>query len=272
LIQERLMKRFVRLCIASLTLVACSDPTEPAGTLDTNPVFARGGKPAPGGGASGGPTTVALDDTHTFELNAPSTSSTFGTEIQPGVTAIASDPVITEAPSGERFLGRFEETRTLLVLTTPTAHPKYALDLDLYIIGSWDGKGKQAQQGAFLANIVEIGYRCGGSSTINPLYSTTFSNQLTVQQDYPQAFGLGGNKAGTSSIAKDALEYITRPDLSNTPLFRSFGDVSYRLSFAGANPCGAAAVSFVWGTSNPTQQSMHDESWGLDNVRIRLGS
>lgn len=266
------MKRFVSLCVASLTLAACSDLTEPHSVREITPVFAKGGKPNPGTGGSGGPTTVVIDDTHTFELNAPSTASSFGTDIQPGVTAVASDPVIAEAPSGERFLGRFEETRTLLVLTTPAAHPKYALDFDLYIIGSWDGKGKQAQQGAFLANIVEIGYRCSGSPTIHPLYSTTFSNQLTVQQDYPQAFGLGGNKAGTNSIAKDALEYVTRPDLSSTPLFRSFGDVSYRLSFAGDNPCVNAAVSFVWGTSNPTQQSMHDESWGLDNVRIQLGS
>ncbi|MEO8192504.1 MAG: hypothetical protein ABI681_01555 [Gemmatimonadales bacterium] len=264
------MKRIMYASLATLVFAGCSEPTAPSKALDvTSPVYAR---KTGGGGAGGGPTTVVIDDNFSFEPGAAATASSFGTELQAGAVGEASDPAVATSPSGQRFLGRFQETRTQLVLTTPAGHSKYSLAFDLYTIGSWDGKGKQAQNGVFEANVVQIGYRCGTSATITPLFSTTFSNQLTVQQDYPRALGLGGNKAGTGSFAQDALGYRGHPELSNTPPFRSFADVSYRLTFAGANPCGTNAMSFVWDTSNPTQQNLNDESWGIDNVNLKMGS
>ena len=120
---------------------------------------------------------------------------------------------------------------------------------------------------------MQIGYQCTPFDITN-IFSTTFSNQLTVQQDYPAAaFSSGGSKAGSGAVAIDALGYRNLPLESNTPPFRSFGDATYHMSFAGANPCGAGnPVQFVIGTSNPTQQSTWDESWGIDNLSIKAGS
>lgn len=266
------MKKVFSAAALILSLGACAEPTSAPVSADLSPVFAKGGKPRPGSGGATGPTNIAVADSFTFEIGAPSTVSSFTTELQPGVTGIASDPEIVTAPLGQRFLGRFFVTATDLILTTPAGHAKYYLAFDLYTIGSWDGKGKQAQSGAFDANIVQIQYRCAGDPAVHDLFSSTFSNQLTVQQDFPAAFGLGGNKAGTGSFDKDALGYKDYPVLSNTPPFRSFGDISYRLAFGGDNPCGTAGISFIWGTSNPKQQSMHDESWGVDNVSLKLGT
>jgi hypothetical protein len=147
----------------------------------------------------------------------------------------------------------------------------YSLTFDLYIIGSWDGRGKQAQQGIFEGNFFTIAYRCNGASGAGtPIFQTSFSNQLTVQQDFPNALFTGGYKAGTESIAKDALDYRNDPT-SNTPLFRSFGDVTYRLTYSGTNPCGSGVpLAFVFRTAaDPDQQSLYDESWGVDNVIVK---
>ena len=237
------------------------------------PLFAKGGKPKPEpGGGTGGPTSVLLDETHTFEVGEPSHVSVFTTDLQAGAVGTASNADVVTAPSGERFLGRFVETRTDAVLTAPVGYSKYALSFTLYIIGSWDGKGKQAQSGTFDANVMEIGYRCGDNPTLTPIFATTFSNQLTVQQDYPLGFGLGGNKAATGSVAKEELNYRSQPDSSYTVPFRSFSDVTYRMTFSGAHSCGSSPISFVWGTSAPLQQSMFDESWGVDEVNIKLGN
>jgi hypothetical protein len=165
------------------------------------------------------------------------------------------------------FLGRFANTQTTVVINVPAGYANYRVDYDLYIIGSWDGRGKQAQNGVFQANVYEVDSRCG--TTVDPLFKTTFSNQLTVQQDYPLPYLTGGNKAATGSYAQDLLDYRSAPTLSNTPVFRSFGDVEYHMTQGGVNPCGGTgAFSLIISTSNPLQQSNYDESWGVDNIKI----
>jgi hypothetical protein len=45
------------------------------------------------------------------------------------------------------------------------------------------------------------------------------------------------------------------------------------MSYSGTNPCGAGqAIQFEISTSNPTQQSVRDESWGVDNILVKAGT
>ena len=274
------MKKLYALPLAVLALTACSESTGPESASSLSPSYAKGGNPGkPGGGGGGGggtPITVfTANDSYNFDGEIiASAGSAWGTQLDPSAQGAASSPTIATVPgTSNKFLGRFEETHTQALLTVANGGEKYELEFDLYIIGSWDGKGKQAQHGVFEANIVQIGYQCTPFDIQN-IFSTTFSNQLTVQQDYPApAFSGGGSKAGTGAVSTDALGYKNYPLLSNTPLFRSFGDAIYRMKFAGANPCGSGnTVTFVIGTSNPTQQNMWDESWGIDNLMIKAGS
>jgi hypothetical protein len=267
------MKKFFAVPLAVLFVAACSDSsTAPASsTADLTPSYAKPVKPP----VNNGCTTCPVDGTYDFEggVVVASGGTNVFTALQPDLIGTASDPDVVIAPSGEKFLGRFENVRTMVVIGVPAGNPKYSLDFDFYAIGSWDGRGKQAQNGVFQANVFDLGYRCTlGTGTTTSIFKTTFSNQLTVQQDYPLAYLTGGNKAATGSFAQDALNYKSRPDLSNTPVFRSFGDVSYHLTSSGPNPCGTAAVEFTISTSNPTQQSVRDESWGVDNIHIKAGS
>jgi hypothetical protein len=262
------MKKFLAASLAVVFVAACSDSsTAPARSADLNPSYAKPTQPA--AVCTGCPIVGNFD----FEggIATSAGTSTVSTDIQPGIVSAQDGPNVVDAPTGESFLGRFTNTRTMVVINTPGA-ANYNLTFDLYIIGSWDGRGKQAQQGVFEENVVDIGYRCSATGEITSLFKTTFSNQYTVQQDYPNSFLTGGFKAGSGAEAIDDLQYKLHPELSNTPQFRSFGDATYSMNFSGANRCGGGDMTFTVSTSNPTQQSVYDESWGVDNIIVRAGT
>ncbi len=257
------MKKFFALPLAVVFVAACSESTAPVRNSDAAVNYAK--PVAPTVECSGCP-LIATYDFQGGVVGASGGTSVV-TELQPGAAGTASDPNVVTAPSGQMFLGRFENTQTTIAINIPAGYSTYRVDYDLYIIGSWDGRGKQAQSGVFQANVYEVDARC--STTLTPLFKTTFSNQLTVQQDYPLSYLTGGNKAATGSFDQEALNYRSVPAQSNTPLFRSFGDVEYHMTSGGANPCGGTgAFTLVISTSNPLQQSNYDESWGVDNIKI----
>ena len=265
------MKKFFAVPLAVLFVAACSESTTPGSDLDVS--YAKPAPPPAGVTI----TNVITDDTYTFSGSdvTGSSGTSFSTSLEEDGFGSASGPTTTTSPSGQEFLGRFTNVDTEADLIVTNGSSLYQLSFDLYIIGSWDGKGKQAQNGVFLANVFSVGYECSGGAT-GTIFASTFSNQLTVQQDYPAniaAGQVGGNKAGTGSYAQDALNYRSAPTISNTPQFRSWGDTQYHVSLSGTNPCGAGqSVTFTFGSTAPNQQSNYDESWGIDNVVIRTGT
>jgi hypothetical protein len=272
------MKKFFAVPLAVLFVAACSDSTAPVTkSADITPSYA---KPGSGGGiqpATGSKYTDLYDFNSVAILAADHSSYATDTDNSTVASSATEIQTVPVDPSNG-FVGRYNNTNTRALLVLTTAGSKYTVDFDLYVIGSWDGKGKQAQNGNFEANVFQVGYRCGsGTSAVTPIFTTTFSNQLTVQQDFPSSFGLGGNKAATGSVPNsiDALGYRTAKDangnyLSNTPTFRSFGDVTYHLSYTIANVCSGAAPTFVFSSTAPGQQSNYDESWGIDNLTLKV--
>jgi hypothetical protein len=269
------MKKFFAVPLAVLFVAACSDSsTAPASsTADLTPSYAKPVKPPAGGGEANGD---LYTDSYNFNTVTVTNAANSNIAVDTDDGSFASSGTTTEsvpADPSNGFIGRYNNTatRALLVLTTPGT--KYTVSFDLYVIGSWDGKGKQAQNGAFEANVFQVGYRCGGGgSAVTPVFATTFSNQKTVQQDFPASLGLGGNKYLTGSVpgSADALGYKLRPDLSNTPTFQCVGDVTYHLTYTIGNVCGGSAPTFVFGSTAPGQQSNRDESWGLDNIVLKV--
>jgi hypothetical protein len=260
------MKKFFAVPLAVLFVAACSDSTAPVKSADVTPSYAKPVAPT----TPDCTTNCAINDFYDFSGGIQSSSgiTTVGTDVQFGSTSIsASDANTVTSLSGETFLGRFANVETMVVINVPAGNANYNLSFDFYAIGSWDGRGKQAQNGVFQANVYDLGYRCSTTGPTTSLFKTTFSNQKTVQQDYPNAYMSGGFKAASGSYAQDSLGYKNDPS-SNTPLFRSYGDVEYRMVSAGANPCGTGAVQFTVSTSAPQQQSVYDESWGVDNILV----
>ena len=263
------MKKFFAVPLAVLFVAACSDSTAPVSSNSTlNPSYAKPTTPVVP--CASCPQLAFYD----FEGGVVGSAggTTVATDLQPGTAGTADAADVVTAPGGQKFLGRFDNTRTMVTITVPGGNPNYRVDFDFYTIGSWDGRGKQAQTGVFQANVYELGYRCTAGGAITDIFKTTFSNQLTVQQDYPNAYLTGGFKAATGAYATDSLDYRSAPTLSNTPVFRSFGDVEYHMTAGGASPCGGADFTLTISTSNPTQQSVYDESWGVDNIHIYSGT
>ena len=262
------MKKLFFLPLAALALAACSESTDP-NVADVTPAFAKPGTPPEG--PEPATTTTAFFD---FNGTIVAAGGSIATDDTDGSIAASSATDLQYSPTGSGstgFVGRFNNTTTRLLLSPSVTSTKYTVDFDLYVIGSWDGRGKQAQQGTFLANVFQVGYRCPSDpATVIPIFTTTFSNQYTVQQDYPNSFQTGGYKAGTGSVegSIDALGYAAHPELSHTPQFRSFGDATYHLTYTIENVCDGALPQFVFSSTAPGQQSNYDESWGIDNLRL----
>jgi hypothetical protein len=271
------MKRLIAASVAALLFTACSESTAPVASNDlavsygkkvtpppttvagavTNAFFDFSGASVVAAAGVGGVGTVngAIIDTDTFE----------GVNIASPVS-----PIPTYTQPTNFFVGRFANTQTAVLLTVPNGGAKYALEFDFYAIGSWDGIGKQAQNGAFLANVFQVGAVCTGddAGTIRDIFTSTFSNQMTVQQNYPLAFGTGGGaKALTGSV--DSGNLFNGDPTVNVPVFRSVSDATYHMSFTGVNPCVTGTVTFVFRTFAPGQQSAPDETWGVDNISIK---
>lgn len=269
------MKRLFAAASAALFLAACSESTAPGAATDlavsygkktphqpvgvtgslTNALFNFDGQSTAAASAGGGGINEASISTNVFEGAA---------------LASAIDPVPVYNHPANFFVGRFENTKTVVLLDVPHGGSKYSLDFDLYVIGSWDGIGKQAQSGAFGANAFQVGAVCAAdpAGTVRDIFTTTFSNQLTVQQNYPLAYGSGGGaKALTGSVNSD--ENFKNDPTVVVPLFKSVSDATYHLTYTGANPCVSGAVTFVFRTYTPGQQSAPDETWGVDNITIK---
>lgn len=258
------MKRLVSLSAAALLVAACSDSTSP--TSGIAPVDAKSSPP---------PISVTgnlTNDSYTFDEGTFSgaAGSTFTVEdLDGGFSAAAPSLTTAYNDASNGFIGRLDNHELDLIVTNGGS--KFSLTFDLYIIGSWDGDGQQSGK-EFGADLWSVGVACTpGGTIVQNLLTTTFSNQKTVQQSYPNAWrdGRGGAPAGTGALSLDALGFRDDPTV-HTPLFSSFGDTEYRLSFAGINPCGAGSPLYVLFTvPNAELQSNYDESWGVDNVTIK---
>lgn len=261
---EGCMKRLITIAAAALALAACQDVTAPAADVST-----RNAKPVTPPIEVVGNLTF---DTFTFDdgMYTSSAGSAFTSEaLSGGIGAAAPSLSAVHNDSTNLFIGREDNHRIMLVV--PNGGSKYDISYDLYIIGSWDGNGKQTGK-QYGVDLWQAGIACSANGpVVKMLLETTFSNQKTVQQSYPAWYGSNGSgkPAGTGAYAEDALGFI-HDETVHTPIFRSMGDTWYKLHFTGANPCGAgAAMYFVWTVPFGSLQSNYDESWGLDNVILK---
>ena len=257
------MKPLSLLSVVTIAIVACTDSTSPTSNLAT-----RDGK------STGGTFTVSgslTNDAFPFDDGTFSSSagSTFTVEsLTGGFGASAPNLGSVFNNASNKFIGRVDNHRINLIV--PNGGSAYDISYDLYIIGSWDGNGKQSGK-QYGVDIWENSIACSPTGpAVATLIRTTFSNQKTVQQSYPHNYGAGGgsNKAGDGAFAVNALGYINDPT-SHTPQFESVGDTWYKLHFTGVNPCGAGNAIFLqFSVPGATLHSNYDESWGIDNVHI----
>jgi hypothetical protein len=169
-------------------------------------------------------------------------------------------PMVVEAANHtQRFLGEFggeklvggppfvrvDQTVSLTLKDLP-AHHRLQIELDLYVLKSWDGDNAHYGPDRWKFSVA------GGPV----LLDTTFSNNHKTGdfdlslQGYPAA----GSPAQTGAAAVNTLGY------------RFFGDAVYHLKFAFEH--SAPSAQFDFSSSLFEGKGTDDESWGLDNVRV----
>jgi hypothetical protein len=165
-----------------------------------------------------------------------------------------------ESPKGKRrFLGEFGGPRldptartrvkqtVRLALKKLAAHRRVTLRFDLLVLKSWDGSSPRYGPDRFCLMVKD-----------GPvLLDTTFSNNPKLKedqsfQDYPRAHG----KAQTGAAAVRTLGYTF------------FGDSAYHLSFTFPHAADTLVLDFA--SDLFEGKGTEDESWGLDNVTVRL--
>jgi hypothetical protein len=163
-----------------------------------------------------------------------------------------------ETPAGRRFLGRFRQQSVRLKLGRLPNHDTVRLSFDLYVIGSWDGNSPLSGPDRWRLRVKD------GPTLVD----TTFSNDVWgagATREYFQAFP--GRSPGAAypglvnAFERGTLGY---PDTST---YGGVGDSVYRLNFQFRHSEDDVELVF-----EDLPRSEADESWGLDNVRVTLGS
>ncbi len=143
-----------------------------------------------------------------------------------------------------RFLGQFNNNIVSLTLNDLPTHKKITVSFELFIIDSWDGNNHT--WGPDIWNL-----QVEGGPTL--LY-TTFSNtgSLGHNQAYPGTYPGSDYPAQTGAAEVNTLGYTF------------YGDSVYDLSFTFPHDASSLTLDF----SAQGLQSISDESWGLDNVKV----
>jgi hypothetical protein len=189
------------------------------------------------------------------------------TGFAPGISGSWSTASTSFTPSGRygQFLGEFGSETVRLTLTNLPPHREVTLSCLLLILKSWDGN-----QLIDPVSGLPVGPDVWGCTVTDgpALLTTTFSNinhftgngypGITYPQAFPGTYPGASFPPGTGSAETNTLGYR----FAGVPM-----DAVYPLSFTFSHTGSTLTLNFV-GPSN--SQGIADESWGLDNVEVRL--
>ncbi len=196
--------------------------------------------------------------------------STVGSEWSSNSIASAPNPDY----NGTRlFLGEFGNNTVTLSLGNLPTHTALELSFQLYLIRSWDGNDTTVINGQPLGPDNWFVNMSGGPTLLN----ATFSNGNPAGQSYGGANSSYGPGGPCTPYAPSSTPGVYAPMTGAAECY-SLGytfydairgtneamDSVYDLSFT--IPHSGNTVAFNFGAAG--LQSLSDESWGLDNVRV----
>ena len=106
------MKKFLAVPLAVFFVAACSESSTAPASSNSDLAASFGKKTTPVAVCSSCPIVGNFD----FEggIGTSDGTSTVSTDIQPGIVSAQDGPNVVDAPTGESFLGRFTNTRTMV--------------------------------------------------------------------------------------------------------------------------------------------------------------
>ena len=176
----------------------------------------------------------------------------------PGATATDSTPA-----GGRQFLGQFGNQTACLTLSGLAPHQAVQVSFDVFVIRSWNGS--LAPNPAALRLNPESAdadlapdrwlFSADGTTWVD----TTFSNLEGQLQAYPANFGSSLFAPFTGAAEQNTLGYLH----FGRPL-----DAVYRISLTIPHTASTLQLDF----SALGLQGLENESWGLDNLTVKLQS
>jgi RHS repeat-associated protein len=196
-------------------------------------------------------TTYAYDAQNRVIDQSTTSATVYQNDFQGSVGSEWSNTTVSTSPSGEKFLGQFDNNTVTLTLGSLPAHSSLTISFDLYIIRTWDGNNTTNGPDHWSLSVA------GGPT----LLDTTFSNNdgqnglPNERQAYPGSYPGASNPPRTGAVANNTLGYKYNGNVI---------DATYHLTFTF--PANSNSVTFKFAGSN--LQGVTDESWGLDNVSV----
>lgn len=156
-------------------------------------------------------------------------------------------------PSGRSFLGPFGNQAVTLSLACLPDHVQVTVDLELFVIQSWDGnEAVHPDTGDPIGPDIWQVSVAGG-----PAWRTSFTQWPTFRQAFPGAYPDGDYPAYTGAAESNTLGYF----YAGLPM-----DAVYRLTWTAPHAGPDLAVRFA----AEGLQALTDESWGISRVVVRV--
>ncbi len=190
----------------------------------------------------------------TLELGYPAARLVYSNDFTSGADAAWSVQQMGTTPSGQRYLGPFDNASVQLTLDELQPHQSVRVEFDLYIMRTWDGNNDTKPGNG--PDIVTVSI--DGIIQIR----TTFSNVNGLadhMQAYPDSYPGGSHPAGTGASGINTLGYVPGSSHHN-------GDSTYRLVFDIPHTAGSVRFEVRAQGLSP----IPDEFWGVDNVRVSV--
>ena len=156
---------------------------------------------------------------------------------------------------GSQLLGRYGNNNIALNFSNLPAHDSVRVEFDLFIGDTWDGYS----QGQFGGSPDIWRLRFNGDTIINATFAACCGSAGVGNggQSYPDNIP-AVNPATTGAFALDLPDFVGSGD----------GTDLYKVSRSSADTSSSLTVEF----SAQDLQSLDDESWAIDNVRVYLYS
>jgi hypothetical protein len=183
----------------------------------------------------------------------------FSTSVGPELSATSGPLLIATAPSSEQFLGTDAQygltnnTVTLSLAALPS-HTNLSLSFDLYIIHSWDGNSSVSGPDHWKYDIQGQTVLDTTFSNISPSLGLGPSYNQSYPSNYPGSF-----PAQTGATNVGGLGYDNYLGQYGT-------DATDHLTYSLPHTASTVTINFqAWNL-----QTIDDESWGLDNVKVEV--
>ena len=169
----------------------------------------------------------------------------------------------SRTPSGRAFFGPFGQQAVTLRLTDLPRHRNVRVEIDLFVIGSWDGNGGQGAG----PDILDVRMPGVGTALHATFFNTTEGDAAGLpMQSFPDAYLDGFHRGYTGAAEVRTLGFVDHPNGSGD--FPR--DAVYRLGWTFAHE-GSDLTVVVTGLNVPQPLAKllaQDERWGIGGLRV----